>query len=316
MMAERKSAKRLLTSLTVLPVYLTAGIADAAEKLGEEDTAMAEGSKSAGGATEESVESLRQQVDALAGEIGQLRGAQDDTLLYVALGIGIVGILLAIIALVVALGKADKKAQKRVKETLQKQNARIDQQEAALSDLEKRLEQAEARIAQQGRQVEATRPAVQMAAPMPQTAPAAPAVPSWETRARKFAEAYNQFLQTKVTGMGARNLKERFLQEYQIVGFSCVNYEDRMSNPDIQPLFQINENQKEAHYWACPLGGNLYAVVPNSREYEMQKHTTVGYGKVFRSNYAGGVYHSITVIQPAIFRELVLQRPGQLQLGK
>lgn len=316
MMAERRSAKRLLTSLTVLPVYLTAGIADAAEKLGEEDTAMAEGSKSAGGATEESVESLRQQVDALAGEIGQLRGAQDDTLLYVALGIGIVGILLAIIALVVALGKADKKAQKRVKETLQKQNARIDQQEAALSDLEKRLEQAEARIAQQGRQVEATRPAVQMAAPMPQTAPAAPAVPSWETRARKFAEAYNQFLQTKVTGMGARNLKERFLQEYQIVGFSCVNYEDRMSNPDIQPLFQINENQKEAHYWACPLGGNLYAVVPNSREYEMQKHTTVGYGKVFHSNYAGGVYHSITVIQPAIFRELVLQRPGQLQLGK
>ncbi len=316
MMAERKSAKRLLTFLTVLPVYLTAGIADAAEKLGEEDTAMAEGSKSAGGAAEESVESLRQQVDALAGEIGQLRGAQDDTLLYVALGIGIVGILLAIIALVVALGKADKKAQKRVKETLQKQNARIDQQEAALSDLEKRLEQAEARIAQQGRQVEATRPAVQMAAPMPQTAPAAPAVPSWETRARKFAEAYNQFLQTKVTGMGARNLKERFLQEYQIVGFSCVNYEDRMSNPDIQPLFQINENQKEAHYWACPLGGNLYAVVPNSREYEMQKHTTVGYGKVFHSNYAGGVYHSITVIQPAIFRELVLQRPGQLQLGK
>ena len=316
MMAERRSAKRLLTSLTVLPVYLTAGIADAAEKLGEEDTAMAEGSKSAGGATEESVESLRQQVDALAGEIGQLRGAQDDTLLYIALGIGIMGILLAIIALVVALGKADKKAQKRVKETPQKQSARIDQQEAALSDLEKRLEQAEARIAQQGRQVEATRPAVQMAAPMPQTAPAAPAVPSWETRARKFAEAYNQFLQTKVTGMGARNLKERFLQEHQIVGFSCVNYADRMSNPDIQPLFQINENQKEAHYWACPLGGNLYAVVPNSREYEMQKHTTVGYGKVFHSNYAGGVYHSITVIQPAIFRELVLQRPGQLQLGK
>ena len=72
MMAERKSAKRLLTSLTVLPVYLTAGIADAAEKLGEEDTAVAEGSKSAGGAAEESVESLRQQVDALAGEIGQL----------------------------------------------------------------------------------------------------------------------------------------------------------------------------------------------------------------------------------------------------
>ena len=316
MMAERRSAKRLLTSLTVLPVYLTAGIADAAEKLGEEDTAMAEGSKSAGGATEESVESLRQQVDALAGEIGQLRGAQDDTLLYVALGIGIVGILLAIIALVVALGKADKKAQKRVKETLQKQNARIDQQEAALSNLKKQLEQAEARIAQQGRQVEATRPAVQMAAPMHQTAPAAPAVPSWETRARTFAAAYNQFLQTKVSGMGARNLKERFLQEYQIVGFSCVNYEDRMSNPDIQPLFQINENQKEAHYWACPLGGNLYAVVPNSREYEMQKHTTVGYGKVFRSNYAGGVYHSITVIQPAIFRELVLQRPGQLRLGK
>ena len=315
MMAERKSAKRLLTFLTVLPVYLTAGIADAAEKLGEEDTAMAEGSKSAGGAAEESVESLRQQVDALAGEIGQLRGAQDDTLLYVALGIGIVGILLAIIALVVALGKADKKAQKRVKETLQKQSARIDQQEAALSDLEKQLEQAEARIAQQGRQVEATRPAVQTA-PMPRTAPDAPAVPSWETRARTFAAAYNQFLQTKVSGMGARNLKERFLQEHQIVGFSCVNYADRMSNPDIQPLFQINENQKEAHYWACPLGGNLYAVVPNSREYEMQKHTTVGYGKVFRSNYAGGVYHSITVIQPAIFRELVLQRPGQLRLGK
>lgn len=315
MMAERKSAKRLLTSLTVLPVYLTAGIADAAEKLGEEDTAVAEGSKSAGGAAEESVESLRQQVDALAGEIGQLRGAQDDTLLYVALGIGIVGILLAIIALVVALGKADKKAQKRVKETLQKQSARIDQQKAALSDLEKQLEQAEARIAQQGRQVEATRPAEQTA-PMPRTAPAAPAVPSWETRARTFAAAYNRFLQTKVSGMGARNLKERFLQEHQIVGFSCVNYADRMSNPDIQPLFQINENQKEAHYWACPLGGNLYAVVPNSREYEMQKHTTVGYGEVFRSNYAGGVYHSIKVIQPAIFRELVLQRPGQLQLGK
>ncbi len=47
----------------------------------------------------------------------------------------------------------------------------------------------------------------------------------------------------------------------------------------------------------------------------MQKHTTVGYGKVFRSNYAGGVYHSITVIHPAIFQELVLKRPGQLQLG-
>ena len=315
MMAERKSAKRLLTSLTALLVWLVSGIADAAETLGEEDTAVAEGRKSAGGVAEESVESLRQQVDALAGEIGQLRGAQDDTLLYVALGIGIVGILLAIIALVVALGKADKKAQKKVKETLQEQSARIDQQEAALSNLKKQLEQAEARIAQQGRQAEAARSAVQTA-PMPRTAPAASSAPSWETRARTFAVAYNQFLQTKVSGMGARNLKERFLQEHQIVGFSCVNYADRMSNPDIQPIFQINENQKEAHYWACPLGGNLYAVVPNSREYEMQKHTTVGYGKVFRSNYVNGVYHSITVIQPAIFRELVLQRPGQLQLGK
>lgn len=314
MMAERKSAKRLLTSLTALLVWLVSGIADAAETLGEEDTAVAEGRKSAGGVAEESVESLRQQVDALAGEIGQLRGAQDDTLLYVALGIGIVGILLAIIALVVALGKADKKAQKKVKETLQEQSARIDQQEAALSNLKKQLEQAEARIAQQGRQAEAARSAVQTA-PMPRTAPAAPSAPSWETRARTFAVAYNQFLQTKVSGMGARNLKERFLQEHQIVGFSCVNYADRMSNPDIQPIFQINENQKEAHYWACPLGGNLYAVVPNSREYEMQKHTTVGYGKVFRSNYAGGVYHSITVIHPAIFQELVLKRPGQLQLG-
>lgn len=311
MMAERRSAKRLLTSLTALPVWLVSGIADAAEKLGEDNTAVAEGSKSAGGAAEESVESLRQQVDALAGEIGQLRGAQDDMLLYVALGIGIVGILLAIIALVVARGKADKKI---VKETMQKQRARIDQQEAALSDLEKQLEQAEVRIAQQGRQAEAARSAVQTA-PMPRTAPAAPSAPSWETRARTFAVAYNQFLQTKVSGMGARNLKERFLQEHQIVGFSCVNYADRMSNPDIPPLFQINENQKEAHYWACSLGGNLYAVVPNSREYEMQKHTTVGYGKVFRSNYAGGVYHSITVIHPAIFQDLVLQRPGQLQLG-
>ena len=183
--------------------------------------------------------------------------------------------------------------------------------------IKQELSQAKSRIAQQGRQVEATRPAVQtVPMPRPRTAPAAPAVPSWETRARKFAAAYNQFLQTKVSGTGARNLKERFLQKHQIVGFSCVNYADRMSNPNIQPLFQINENQKEAHYWACPLGGNLYAVVPNSREYEMRKHTTVGYGKVFRSNYAGGVYHSITVIQPAIFRELVLQRPGRLLLSE
>ena len=52
MMAERRSAKRLLTSLTALPVWLVSGIADAAEKLGEENTAVAEGSTSAGGVAE------------------------------------------------------------------------------------------------------------------------------------------------------------------------------------------------------------------------------------------------------------------------
>lgn len=310
MMAEKKKTRWLPATLLTMPVLSAAGLAHAAESAGKDGamTVTAEGSKGAAAVTEGAVRDLQQQVNTLSGQVHQLGGAQNEILLYVALGIGALGLLLALLAL---LFVRNARAQMR-----QQVSSLQTQTEAAWNELRQQMGQLTANLAavQPPRRPEPARPVVQPVQPV-QPVPAAPPAPAWQQRARSFTEAYNRFLQTKVSGMAARGLKEGFLREHQIVGFSCVNYTERMSNPAIPPAFRNTENQKEAHYWACPLGDNLYAVVPNVREYEMQRHVTVGYREVFRSNYSGGVCHSILVLQPAIFRGLNLQQPGQLQLG-
>lgn len=320
MMAEKKKTRWLPATLLTMPALSAAGLAHAAESAGKDGamTVTAEGSKGAAAVTEGAVRDLQQQVNTLSGQVHQLSGAQNEILLYVALGIGALGLLLALLALLF-VRNARAQMRQQVSSLQKQQAAERKQTEAAWNELQQQLGQVTARLeAQPSRRPEPVRPVVQPVQPVqpiPQAAPVAPPAPAWQQRAQSFMEAYNRFLQTKVSGMAARGLKEGFLREHQIVGFSCVNYTERMSNPAIPPAFRNTENQKEAHYWACPLGDNLYAVVPNVREYEMQRHVTVGYREVFRSNYSGGVCHSILVLQPAIFRGLNLQRPGQLQLG-
>ena len=317
MMAEKKKTRWLLATLLTMPVLSAAGLAHAAESAGKDGamTVTAEGSKGAAAVTEGAVRDLQQQVNTLSGQVHQLSGVQNEILLYVALGIGALGLLLALLALLF-VRNARAQMRQQVSSLQKQQAAERKQTEEAWNELRQQMGQLTASLAavQPPRRPEPARPVVQPVQPV-QPVPAAPPAPAWQQRARSFTEAYNRFLQTKVSGMAARGLKEGFLREHQIVGFSCVNYMDRMSNPALPPSFSTAENQREAHYWACPLGDNLYAVVPNVREYEMQKHSTVGYREVFRSNYSGGVCHSILVLQPAIFRGFELQQPGQLQLG-
>ena len=138
----------------------------------------------------------------------------------------------------------------------------------------------------------------------------------------KYGEAFvNDFnALEKLSGYSARKAREKFLRRHKVRAFTCSNVEERMNRPKIAPTFSEATSVTGGDFWACAVEGNLFAVVPNLKNYTENHHAERAFGLVFESNFESGTYSKIRVERAATF-ELVgdkwkLKSAGKIVLNK
>lgn len=138
-----------------------------------------------------------------------------------------------------------------------------------------------------------------------------------EMRYREFIAAYNDFRASlDALGLNAVKAQDAFYAKWHVRGLSCTNYEARMSDPALAPVFAAQESARDAQYLAYPLADDRYAVVPNAGDYTDGLHAQAGGKEAFRSNYDGRTAENLIVLRPAIFSPVnVIAEPGELRLG-
>ena len=141
----------------------------------------------------------------------------------------------------------------------------------------------------------------------------------------QIVNLYNQMPQEKT--ISNRSSIKQLLSQYNVVGFSCQNYEKRVNSPDLPPVFVESKSPVNGDFWAFPVNeradNNGYYVFPNKYiAYEEYRHTAGAYGYAFNSNYSvmdGKVYKVIQSSRPAIFVKTgvnwALKWKGILQLS-
>ncbi len=136
-----------------------------------------------------------------------------------------------------------------------------------------------------------------------------------------FLENYNSLSSMNLSGFEDKKVRMEFIAKYKIKAFSCVNYDERMRQPNVDPVFLDAETTAGGKYWAMKLANQeLYYVVPNPKgTYESQLHGTGGMKEAFRSNYQEGSYEHIEALQPAEFSYLNghwnILKPGKIRLS-
>lgn len=135
---------------------------------------------------------------------------------------------------------------------------------------------------------------------------------------RPFVEAYNSLMQRAkgMQGMEVKNARTGFISQFGVRAFKCVNFQSRVSHPELPPQF-ADESPVTGSFWAIPIQGDRYAVVPNLKTYEAQIHDTGGMKEAFHSNFIPGkTFNSIMVVRPAIFAAgWTLRELGELRLS-
>lgn len=134
-----------------------------------------------------------------------------------------------------------------------------------------------------------------------------------------FLNEYNTL--SHLAGYEGKTARDAFVHKHNIRFFTCTNYDLRMRQNSLPPVFQATNSSSSGTYWALQIdrqGG--YIVVPNpSLNYENQIHSVGGMKEAFQSNYDSGSYGHIEVLRPAIFRcvneNWSIQQPGQLRLS-
>lgn len=134
----------------------------------------------------------------------------------------------------------------------------------------------------------------------------------------KFINDFNAL--EKLSGFSGRQSREKFLKRYKVRAFSCANVEERMNRPKLAPKFIEADTVASGDFWACAVDDNIFAVVPNLKTYTENHHAERAFGLVFESNFDGGTYSKIRVVQAATFEFIdnkwKLKSTGQLILGK
>lgn len=142
----------------------------------------------------------------------------------------------------------------------------------------------------------------------------APSAPSMQDKLNDFTKEFN--LLSGFSGYELRKHREEFCNKYQIKGFSCKNFNERMNNPNLEPKFESSSNPVNCDYWAYEISSDKLAVVPNVKNYNENYHIPRAMVVVFNSNFAGGNYSNISVKNPAIFNGMWnLSEKGELVLS-
>ena len=128
-------------------------------------------------------------------------------------------------------------------------------------------------------------------APQPRNAASKPA-----PREKSFAEQFNDVGANE--GMGGAE----FAAKFNLRAFSCANIGVRINRPEAAPIFTDAPATERGDFWAKPLKGEQYAVMPNPMlMYDENRHRAGGLVDAFSSNYRGGTFSRIRLVRPAIF---------------
>ena len=130
-----------------------------------------------------------------------------------------------------------------------------------------------------------------------------------------FLRDYNIW-QSKTDGFEKINARKDFIAKYKVRYFNCVNYNERMNQPKLPPIFE--ESSASGDYWAIQTAGNIFKVVPNVKSYNDNYHVARAMCEVFDSNFDSGNYSNIQLERAAEFtnsgQNWTLIRKGKLIL--
>ena len=113
-----------------------------------------------------------------------------------------------------------------------------------------------------------------------------------------FLRDYNIW-QSKTDGFEKINARKDFIAKYKVRYFNCVNYNERMNQPKLPPIFE--ESPASGDYWAIQTAGNIFKVVPNVKSYNDNYHVARAMCEVFDSNFDAGNYSNIQLERAAEF---------------
>ena len=130
-----------------------------------------------------------------------------------------------------------------------------------------------------------------------------------------FLRDYNIW-QSKTDGFEKNNARKDFIAKYKVRYFNCVNFNERMNQPKLPPIFE--ESSASGDYWAIQTAGNIFKVVPNVKSYNDNYHVARAMCEVFDSNFDAGNYSNIQLERAAEFtnsgKNWTLIRKGKLIL--
>ena len=133
----------------------------------------------------------------------------------------------------------------------------------------------------------------------------------------RFIREYNAL--PKTGALSDKKSRNDFARQYGIMCFTCRNTTERVNNPSLPPDLRDDGSLSSGCFWAYAYAKGYYAVVPNQRlSYDETLHNYGGMKEAFRSNYAGGVYDRIQVVQPAEYQRYMgrwrILKQGMLRL--
>ena len=130
-----------------------------------------------------------------------------------------------------------------------------------------------------------------------------------------FLRDYNIW-QSKTDGFEKNNARKDFIAKYKVKYFNCVNFNERMNQPKLPPIFE--ESSASGEYWAIQTAENIFKVVPNVKSYNDNYHVARAMCEVFDSNFDAGNYSNIQLERAAEFtnsgKNWTLIRKGKLIL--
>lgn len=141
----------------------------------------------------------------------------------------------------------------------------------------------------------------------------------WAQRSFKIKEiviAFNEMMRETDTTINGIFIRQKFIKDYRVIAFKCVNFEERVNRPEVPPRFMVC-TISESKLWGVSLSDGTLAVLPGLHEYESTAHYQSGLKELFKSEYISGSYRKIEVIKPAIIkRDYQIIKRGELSLSQ
>lgn len=138
----------------------------------------------------------------------------------------------------------------------------------------------------------------------------------WSSDIQKIIAAFNEMMR-ETKGLSVINARQKFISDYKVTTFKCINSEERVNHPEVSPRF-ASCAPSDSSLWGVALLDGTLVVLPGLREYESIAHNQGGLKEIFDTGgYKNGTYRKIEVIKAALMtRDFQLIEQGKLSLSQ